>query len=71
MKIYGSMNTREEAIETIKATGEYIADHAGNILGEYPSGLVELRISTKFDGQGVACIDVSRTHVVTGREVDA
>lgn len=71
MKIYHSMRTKGEAIDAIKATGEYIADNAGNILGEYPSGLVEMRISAKFDASNVVCIDVSRTHIVTGRESDA
>lgn len=70
-KIYHSMKTRDDVIDAIKAVGEYIADNADNILGEYPSGLVELSIGAKFNASDVLCIDVSRTHIVTGREGDA
>lgn len=72
-KIYHDLSTRDEAIEAIKAVGEYISDHADNIIGEYPSGLVELTIevSAKFDRSDIMCIDVRRKHVVTGRDPDA
>ena len=70
-KIYHSMATRDEAIESIKAAGEYIADNAENILGEYPCGIVELSVNAKFDASHVLCVDVRRTHIVTGREDDA
>lgn len=72
-KIYHDLSTRDEAIEAIKAVGEYISDHADNIIGEYPSGLVELTIevSAKFDCSDIMCIDVRRKHVVTGRDPDA
>lgn len=71
MKICHSLETRNDVIDAIKAAGEYITDHAENILGEYPSGLVELNISAKFNRDEVVCVDVSRTHVVTRREEDA
>lgn len=72
-KIYHDLSTRDNAIESIKAVGEYISDHADNIIGEYPSGLVELTIevSAKFDCSDIMCIDVRRKHVVTGRDPDA
>ncbi len=73
MKIYHDLSTKDNAIEAIKAVGEYISDHADNILGEYPSGLVELTIevSAKFDCSDIMFIDVRRKHVVTGRDPDA
>lgn len=72
-KIYYDLSTRDKAIEAIKAAGEYISDHAENILGEYPSFLADLAIevSVKFDCSDVVCIDVRRKHVVTGRDPDA
>lgn len=72
-KIYHDLSTRDEAIEAIKAAGEYISEHAGNILGDYPSGLVELdiEVSAKFDCSDAVCIDVRRKHYVTGRETGA
>ncbi|MEG0375271.1 MAG: hypothetical protein RR672_06515 [Raoultibacter sp.] len=70
-KLYHSMSKRQDAIDGIKAVGEYITDHADNLLGEYPSGLVRMSISVELDGSSFLCIDVSRTHVVTGREDDA
>nr|DAM66055.1 MAG TPA: hypothetical protein [Caudoviricetes sp.] len=72
-KIYHDLSTRDKAIESIKAAGEYISEHAGNILGDYPSGLVELdiEVSAKFDRSDVVCVDVRRKHVVTGRDPDA
>lgn len=61
------MSTRESAIKSIQAIGEYISDHADNLLGEYPSGLMSLSITANFDASCVATIDVLRSHIVTNR----
>lgn len=65
--IPADMSSREAAIKSIKAVGEYIADHADNLLGEYPSDLVSLSIKADFDMSGVLCVDVARSHIVTNR----
>lgn len=32
------LSCRDGFVEAIKAAGEYIAEHADNLLGEYPNG---------------------------------
>lgn len=67
-QIYHSMKTREDVIEALEATGDYIKKNAGNFLGQYPCGLVSLslEVNIKFDCSEVVCIDVKRRHIVEG-----
>ena len=62
--IQGDLSTRESFVETIRKAGNYIADHAENILGDYRSLLSELRVTAVFDYQSPAYIDVQRRHFV-------
>ena len=55
--------TREGFIETIRQAGEYIADHAENLLGEYPSLLSEMDITARFRFDEVPTIEVRREHI--------
>lgn len=57
------LSTREGFIEAIVTAGNYIADHAGNILGEYPSLLCELSITANFRFDELPTIDVRRSHI--------
>ncbi len=60
--------TREGFIETIRQAGEYIADHAENLLGEYPSLLSEMDITARFRFDEVPTIEVRRKHLTCTKE---
>ena len=66
--IHGDLSTRESFVDAIRKAGQYIADHADNILGEYPSLLSELRVTAVFDYQSPVYIDVQRSHFVCSRD---
>ena len=58
----GSFGTREEFIRTIEQAGEYIRDHASNLLGEYPSLLHAMDITAKFRFDEPVSVEVKRGH---------
>lgn len=64
ISIHDDLSTRESFISAIEDAGRYIADHAESLLGDYPSGLNELTITTVFDFASPPFIDVKRRHFV-------
>ena len=58
-----NLSTRDGFIEAIKSAGLYIADHAENILGEYPSLLCEMDITARFRFDEVPTVEVRRLHI--------
>lgn len=64
IEIQGDFSTRGGFVEAIRAAGLYIADHAGNLLGEYPSALHELTVTANLRFDEPPTIDVRRTHFV-------
>lgn len=61
-QLQGSFGTREEFIKTIEQAGEYIRDHASNLLGEYPSLLHAMDITAKFRFGEPVSVEVKRGH---------
>lgn len=59
--------TREGFIEAIRQAGEYITDHADNLLGEYPALLSEMDLTVHFRYCELVTIDVKRQHIVCER----
>lgn len=57
------LSTRGGFIEAIQRSGQYIADHAENLLGEYPSLLCEMDITARFRFDEVPTIEVRRSHI--------
>jgi len=62
-KIECDLQTREGFIDAIKQAGNYIRDHASNLLGEYPSLLCEMDIVATFRFDELPCIEVKRRHI--------
>ncbi|MRX82229.1 hypothetical protein [Eggerthella guodeyinii] len=58
------LSCRNGFVEAIKAAGEYIAEHADNLLGEYPALLSDMRITATFEFDSVPCVEVTRAHIV-------
>lgn len=65
-------NSRDGFIEEIKTAGQYVIDHADNLLGEYPSLLTgELVITLRFDMEALPTVKVEREYLsVTKDEYD-
>ena len=59
-----NLSTRDGFIEAIKSAGLYIADHAENILGEYPSLLTGLTVTANFRFDEVPTVEITRGHIV-------
>jgi len=65
------LGTREGMLGMIRAMGEYIVDHAENILGEYPGeALCGVDVTAKFRFGVFPTITVTREHVMTIRGED-
>lgn len=65
------LGTREGMLEMIRAMGEYIVDHAENILGEYPGeALCGVDVTAKFRFGEFPTVTVTREHVMTIRGED-
>ena len=63
IEIQGDLSTRGGFIETIKRSGQYIADNAANLLGEYPSLLCEMDITARFRFDEAPTVEVRRLHI--------
>lgn len=63
IEIQGDLSTRGGFIETIQRSGQYIADNAANLLGEYPSLLCEMDITARFRFDEVPTVEVRRLHI--------
>ena len=57
------LSTRQGFIEAIEQAGEYIRDHASNLLGEYPSLLCEFDITARFRFDAVPTVEIRREHI--------
>lgn len=57
------LSTRQGFIEAIEQAGEYIRDHASNLLGEYPSLLCEMDITARFRFNEAPTVEVRRSHI--------
>lgn len=65
------LGTREGMLGMIRAMGEYVADHAENILGEYPGeALCGIDVTARFRFGEFPTIEVTREHVMTVRDED-
>lgn len=65
------LGTREGMLGMIRAMGEYIVDHAENILGEYPGeALCGVDVTAKFRFGEFPTVTVTREHVMTIRGED-
>ena len=68
---YFDLGTREGMLGMIRAMGEYIVDHAENILGEYPGeALCGVDVTAKFRFGEFPTVTVTREHVMTIRGED-
>ncbi len=63
IEIQADLSTRGGFVDAIRAAGEYIADHAGNLLGEYPSLLCEMDITARFRFDEAPTVEVKRLHI--------
>lgn len=63
ISIQGDLSTRGGFIETIQRIGQYIADNAANLLGEYPSLLCEMDITARFRFDEAPTVEVRRLHI--------
>lgn len=68
MAIATNLATRESFVEAIKQAGLYIADHAENLLGEYPALLSEMDITAHFRFDEPVTIEVRRLHIACDKE---
>lgn len=57
------LSTRQGFIEAIEQAGQYIRDHASNLLGEYPSLLCEFDITARFRFDAVPTVEIRREHI--------
>lgn len=63
------LGTREGMLGMIRAMGEYITDHAENILGEYPGELLcGIDVTARFRFDEFPTVEVTREHVMTIRD---
>ena len=60
--------TREGFIKAIKEAGQYIADHAEKLLGEYPALVTELDITVHFRFDEAATVEIKRGHIICNKE---
>lgn len=68
MVIATNFATRESFVEAIKQAGLYIADHAENLLGEYPALLSEIDITAHFRFDEPVTVEVRRLHIACDKE---
>lgn len=63
------LDTREGMLGMVRAMGEYIVDHAENILGEYPGEqLCGIDVTARFRFGVFPTIEVTREHAMTVRD---
>lgn len=63
------LGTRDGMLGMIRAMGEYVADHAENILGEYPGELLcGIDVTARFRFDEFPTVEVTREHVMTVRD---
>lgn len=55
---------REQLVQAIMEAGRYIADHAENLLGEYPSLLNKLDITARVRFDEPTSVEIRRVHFV-------
>lgn len=60
--------TRDDLVHEIKTAGQYIVDHAENLLGEYPSLLSEMDLVVHFRFDEATTIEVNRIHLVCDKQ---
>lgn len=64
MNGFRDLKTREGFVLAIKDCGQYIIDHAENILGEYPGALLSsLDITASIGFDCVPTVSVKREHI--------
>lgn len=68
MVIATNLATRGSFVEAIREAGLYIADHAENLLGEYPALLSELDITAHFRFDEPVTVELRRLHIACGKE---
>lgn len=68
MVIATNLATRGSFVEAIREAGLYIADHAENLLGEYPALLSELDITAHFRFDEPVTVEVRRLHIACDKE---
>ena len=69
MITFTRMNSKEEYVEEIRKAGRYIADHAENLLGEYPSLITgELRITAILGVEAIPTVKIEREHIVVKKK---
>lgn len=68
MVITTNLAARESFVEAIKQAGLYIADHAENLLGEYPALLSEMDITAHFRFNEPVTVEVRRLHIACDKE---
>lgn len=60
------LGTREGMLGTIRAVGEYVADHAENLLGEYPGeAMCGIDVTARIRFDEYPTVTVTREHVLT------
>ena len=65
------LGTRDGMLGMVRAMGEYIVDHAENILGEYPGeALCGVDVTARFRFGEFPTVTVTREHVMTIRGED-
>lgn len=65
------LSTRDGMLGMVRAMGEYIVDHAENILGEYPGeALCGVDVTARFRFGEFPTVTVTREHVMTIRGED-
>lgn len=57
------LSTRQGYVEAIEQSGQYIHDHASNLLGEYPASLCEMDIVARFRFDEPPIVEVRRQHI--------
>lgn len=68
MVIATNLATRGSFVEAIREADLYIADHAENLLGEYPALLSELDITAHFRFDEPVTVELRRLHIACGKE---
>lgn len=63
-RLYPDFSSREALIDSVKAAGQYIVDHASNIVGDYPSLMCGLRLSFDFSHDKALTLGINREHIV-------
>lgn len=63
-RLYPDFSSREALIDSVKAAGQYIVDHASNIVGEYPSLICGFSISVDFKHDEALSLSINRQHIV-------